>query len=59
MLPVETKQVGCTTLVAGGFGVAGAALIVTEVAPDSQPSLFLILIWYVPGAKPLLLFSAW
>ncbi|MNJ80728.1 hypothetical protein D3C77_792150 [compost metagenome] len=38
MLPVATKQVGWTVLAVGVAGVAGAALIVTTKAVDSQPS---------------------
>ena len=59
MLPVEVKQLGCVMSAAGGFGVAGALLMVTEVAGESQPFPSRILTWYVPGDKPDLVFEAW
>ena len=51
MVPLLLVHVGCETDVCGADGVFGAALIVTGVAPDSQPSPFLTLTWYVPGAN--------
>ena len=41
MLPVGVAQVGCTEVTTGVVGVAGAALIVTEVAVEIHPAAFL------------------
>ncbi|MOA46864.1 hypothetical protein D3C78_1694300 [compost metagenome] len=38
ILPVPTKQVGLTVLAVGVAGVFGAALIVTTIGADTQPS---------------------
>ena len=37
--PVDTEQEGCVRLKTGACGAEGAALIVTDVAFDSQPEV--------------------
>ena len=41
MEPVAEAQVGCVNVAVGATGDAGWALIVTVVAADMQPTLFL------------------
>ena len=51
MLPVGVAHVGCTEVTTGVVGVAGAALIVTEVAVEIHPAAFLAVKLYVPAVR--------
>lgn len=51
--PVATLQLGCIGVTAGAEGASGCALMVTLVAVDTHPELFITLRLYVPAATPL------
>jgi purine-nucleoside phosphorylase len=54
IVPVLIVQVGCEVTVAvGAAGAVGTALIVSEVAVDTQPvTEFEVVTSYIPGARP-------
>ena len=49
MVAVGVAHVGCVMVAVGAAGVVGCALIVTLVAGEIQPVLFLAVKLYVPG----------
>ena len=53
ILPVGIPHVGCTEVTTGVAGVAGAALIVTDVAVEIHPVAFLAVTEYVPATRLL------
>ena len=57
--PVVTEHVGWTVVAVGAVGVAGAALIVTDVAVEIQPAAFLTVTEYVPATTPVKAADAW
>ena len=59
MLPVGVAHVGCTEVTTGVAGVAGATLIVTEVAVEIHPEAFLTVTEYVPDIRLVKLVDAW
>ena len=59
ILPVVVPQVGCTEVTVGATGVAGAALIVTEVAVEIHPVAFLAVTEYVPAITLLNVADDW
>ena len=59
MLPVSVPHVGCTEVTTGAVGVAGAPLIVTDVAVEIHPAAFLAVTEYVPATRLLNVTDAW
>ncbi len=59
MLPVGLAQVGCTEVTLGATGVAGAALIVTDVAVEIHPEAFLAVTLYVPAVRLVNVVDDW
>jgi hypothetical protein len=49
IVPVERVHVGCSTTIVGAMGVGGWLLMLTLVAVEIQPTLFLAVTLYVPG----------
>ena len=50
IVPFANVQVGCAILTVGAVGMAGCGVMVTLVAPDTQPALLLAVTLYVPAA---------
>jgi hypothetical protein len=50
IVPVETLHVDCSTTIVGVMGVGGWLLMLTLVATEMQPTLFLAVTLYVPAA---------
>lgn len=60
IVPVVAPQMGCATVVIGALGTFNAALMVADVAGDTQPLvLFLIKIGYVPAANAFEVANVW
>ena len=53
IVPVATEHVGCVTTAVGADGVAGCAVTVTLVGPDTQPAAFFaVTVWVLPATRP-------
>ena len=50
IVPVDTVQLGCVNVTVGAAGDSGSVLIVALVPAEMQPSEFLAVTEYVPGA---------